>query len=114
LAKRRLGREILLWSALPAISGLPTSDSAKGPAKDREPATGRQGTGDSGGVNLKWSYLPQACRPPGLHGGDSMTDLIQADNAKLAPSKAVSFVSAELPDLSDNECVTRLARASLS
>jgi len=40
-----------------------------------------------------------------------MTDLIQADNAELAPSKAVSFVSAELPDLSDNECVTRLARA---
>jgi hypothetical protein len=40
-----------------------------------------------------------------------MTDLIQADNAKLAPSKAISFVSAELPDLSDNECVTRLARA---
>ena len=40
-----------------------------------------------------------------------MTDLIQANNAKLAPSKAISFVSAELPDLSDNECVTRLARA---
>jgi hypothetical protein len=40
-----------------------------------------------------------------------MTDLIQADNAKLAPSKAASFVSAEFPDLSDNECVTRLARA---
>jgi hypothetical protein len=57
-------------------------------------------------VNLKWSNLP-----PGLHGGDSMTDLIQADYANPAPLKATSFVSAELPDLSDDECVTRLARA---
>jgi hypothetical protein len=45
-----------------------------------------------------------------------MTDLIQADYAnlapfKLAPLEAASFVSAELPDLSDDECVTRLARA---
>jgi hypothetical protein len=40
-----------------------------------------------------------------------MSDLIQADYAKLAPSKAASFESAEFPDLGDDECVTRLARA---
>jgi hypothetical protein len=36
-----------------------------------------------------------------------MTDLSQADRAASAPS----LMPAELPDLSDDECVTRLARA---
>lgn len=40
-----------------------------------------------------------------------MSDLIRADYARLAPSTTASSVSAELPDLSDDECVTRLARA---
>jgi hypothetical protein len=42
-----------------------------------------------------------------------MTDLlVQADRAKLAVLKpAPSAVPTELPDLSDDECLTRLARA---
>jgi hypothetical protein len=40
-----------------------------------------------------------------------MSDLIRADYAELAPSKAAPSASAEFPDLSDDECVTRLARA---
>jgi hypothetical protein len=40
-----------------------------------------------------------------------MTDPIQADYTELAPSRAASLAPTELPDLSDDECVTRLARA---
>jgi hypothetical protein len=49
--------------------------------------------------------------------GDSMTDLTDADWAKLAPlapadlTPAPSVVPTELSDLSDDECLTRLARA---
>src|SRR5882724_5508695 len=46
----------------------------------------------------------QGSLPPGLHGDDSMTDLSQADRAASAPSLIPA-------DLSDDECVVRLARA---
>src|SRR5262245_51120756 len=45
----------------------------------------------------------------GLLGGDSMTDLSQTDRDAPAPS----IVPAELPNLSDDECLARLARAIL-
>jgi hypothetical protein len=58
-------------------------------------------------VYLKSSHFASKLVIAGLHGGDSMSDLIQVDHA--IPMFAALPV--DLADLSDDECVARLARA---
>jgi hypothetical protein len=53
--------------------------------------------------------LPPKLAQPGLHKGDSMTDLSDVDDTTPAPS--IVPAAAGLPDLSDDECLARLARA---
>jgi hypothetical protein len=43
----------------------------------------------------------------GASGDDPMSDIIQTERAKPAPS----IVPADIPSLSDDECLARLARA---
>jgi hypothetical protein len=57
------------------------------------------------GQIVSFALERQGCR--GLLKVISMTDLIQADRARPEPS----MVRTELPHLSDDECLTRLARA---
>jgi hypothetical protein len=43
----------------------------------------------------------------GLHGGDSMQDAMQAELIRPVPS----IIPGDIPALSDDECLARLARA---
>jgi hypothetical protein len=43
----------------------------------------------------------------GFHGGDSMQDAMRTEPMRLVPS----IIPGEIPALSDDECLARLARA---
>jgi hypothetical protein len=58
-------------------------------------------------LHLKWSHFAPKVWIAGLHGGDSMPDLVQADHA----NPMLAMIPVDFADLSDDECVARLAHA---
>jgi hypothetical protein len=61
---------------------------------------------DAAPAHLKSSHFAAKLVIAGLHGGDSMHDLVQADHA----NPMFTAFPIDLADLSDDECVARLAR----
>ena len=57
--------------------------------------------------DAKSTYFAETLIHAGLHGGDSMKESVRADRIRSVPS----IVPSDIPALSDDECVARLARA---
>src|SRR5579863_2354001 len=79
-------------------------NKASGPCKGRnETAAPRQRRSVSA---VKWTYSPTRLPPAGFAGGDAIYDH-QTDSMQAAPS----IIPSDIPALSDDECLVRLARA---
>jgi hypothetical protein len=58
-------------------------------------------------MNSKSTHFATKTLAAGLHGGDSMPDAMQAELIRPVPS----IIPGDIPALSDDECLARLARA---
>jgi hypothetical protein len=57
-------------------------------------------------AGAKSTQFKSSIHPPDIYGADPMPD-IQVDRSLMAPS----ILPADVPELSDDECIARLARA---